>query len=137
VAPISPRADPDRMARAARLLEGERDFFAFSTAGTETETTVRRLFSCSVTEAGPEIAIALTGDGFLRGMARAIAGTLADVARGRLELDRIDAIFASRDKALVSTKAKPRGLTLEKVFYAGDAGEAGAVGAFEPGPAVR
>jgi tRNA pseudouridine38-40 synthase len=137
VAPISPRADPDRMARAARLLEGERDFFPFSTAGTETETTVRRLFSCSVSEAGPEIAVALTGDGFLRGMARAIAGTLADIARGRLEPAWIDAILSRRDKALVSTKARPRGLTLERVFYAGDAGEAGMEGPFGPGPAVR
>jgi len=137
VAPISPRADPARMARAAGRLEGERDFLPFSTAGTQTETTVRRLIACSVIEAGPEIAIALTADGFLRGMARAIAGTLSDVARGRREPEWIDAIFASRDKALVSTKAKPRGLTLERVFYAGDAGEAAVGGAFEPGPAVR
>lgn len=123
VAPISPRADAERMVPAARRLEGERDFFPFSTSGTETETTVRRLLSCCVTEEGPEIAIAMTADGFLRGMARAMAGTLADIARGLREPSRIDAIFAARDKALVSTKAKPRGLTLERVFYAGEAGE--------------
>ena len=137
VAPISPRADPDRMVRAARRLEGERDFFPFSTAGTETESTMRRLFSCTVTEAGPEISIALTADGFLRGMARAIAGTLADVARGLREPSRIDAIFAARDKALVSTKAKPRGLTLERVFYPGDAGGPAPPDPRPPGPAVR
>jgi tRNA pseudouridine38-40 synthase len=122
IAPISPRADAARMAEAARRLEGTRDFFPFSTAGTETETTLRRLLSCSVSEEGPEIAIAMTADGFLRGMARAIAGTLADIARCRLEPAHVDAIFAARDKALVSTKAKPRGLTLERVFYAGDPG---------------
>ena len=117
VAPISPRADPARMAAAARCFEGERDFFPFSTSGTETETTRRRVLSCVVSETGPEIAIAITAEGFLRGMARAIVGTLADAGRGRLEPPAIDAIFAAGDKARVPAKAKPRGLTLEKVFY--------------------
>jgi len=116
-APISPRADPERMAEGARRIEGAHDFFPFSTAGTETETTVRRVLACAVAEEGAEIEIAITADGFLRGMARAIAGTLSDIARGRRDPGEIDAIFASRDKARVSAKAKPRGLTLEKVFY--------------------
>jgi len=121
-APLSPRADAGLMASAASRLAGVRDFFPFSTAGTETETTVRELFACEVAESGPAIEIRMTADGFLRGMARAIAGTLADVGRGRVPPERIDAIFAARDKGLVSAKAKPRGLTLEKVFYPGEPG---------------
>jgi tRNA pseudouridine38-40 synthase len=125
------------MAHAALRLEGKHDFFPFSTAGTETETTVRRLISCSVSEDGPEIAVALTADGFLRGMARAIAGTLSDIARGRFEPAHVDAIFLARDKALVSTKAKPRGLTLERVFYAGEPDAPDASDPDSPGSAVR
>jgi tRNA pseudouridine38-40 synthase len=125
VAPLSPRADSARMAEAALRLVGVRDFVAFSTAGTETETTVRRLSACEVVESGAGVEIRMVADGFLRGMARAIAGTLADVGRGRFGADRIDAILSTNDKALVSAKAKPRGLTLERVFYP-DA----------PGPAV-
>ena len=121
-APLSARADATRMAEAAALLVGVRDFFPFSTAGTETETTVRNLFACEIAESGPRIEIRLTADGFLRGMARAIAGTLADVGRGRVPPERIEAILASRDKSLVSAKAKPRGLTLERVFYPDEAG---------------
>jgi tRNA pseudouridine38-40 synthase len=105
------------MADAARRLEGTRDFFPFSTSGTETETTIRSLFSCSVEESGAEIDVRMTASGFLRGMARAIAGTLADIGRGRRDASVVEEIFARRDKALVSSKAKPRGLTLEKVFY--------------------
>lgn len=119
VAPISARADPGLMAESARRIEGERDFFPFSTSGTETETTIRHVSSCRVTEAGPEIEIAIVANGFLRGMARAIAGTLADVGRGRIAPSAVDAIFAARDRARVPAKAKPRGLTLEKVFYPG------------------
>jgi len=117
VAPLAAGADPARMADAARRLEGTRDFFPFSTSGTETETTIRSLFSCSVEESGAEIDVRMTASGFLRGMARAIAGTLADIGRGRRDTSVVEEIFARRDKALVSSKAKPRGLTLEKVFY--------------------
>jgi tRNA pseudouridine38-40 synthase len=116
-APIAPRADAARMARAARRFEGSRDFFPFSTSGTPTETTVRRVWHCEVREEGARLSVAITADAFLRGMARAIAGTLADVARGRIPEERIEEIFASRDRALARPKARARGLTLEMVFY--------------------
>jgi tRNA pseudouridine38-40 synthase len=117
VSRISPRADSGLMANAGRRLVGTRDFFPFSTSGTETETTIRALLACEVLEEGGEIAIRMNATGFLRGMARAIAGTLADIGRGRLDASVIDEIFSRNDKSLVSAKAKPRGLTLEKVFY--------------------
>jgi tRNA pseudouridine38-40 synthase len=117
LAPISPRADASRIARAAESVVGTHDFFPFSTAGTETETTVRTVSACRVREEGPRLTIEVEADGFLRGMARAIAGTLADVGRGRFAPDFVEEIFARRSKALVAPKAKPRGLTLEKVFY--------------------
>ena len=117
VAPISPRADASRIARAAEAVAGTHDFFPFSTSGTETETTVRTVTACRVREEGPRLTIEIEADGFLRGMARAIAGTLADVGRGRLDPDFLEEIFARRSRALVAPKAKPRGLTLERVFY--------------------
>jgi tRNA pseudouridine38-40 synthase len=105
------------MALAAGALVGTRDFFPFSTTGTETETTIRTVTVCRVGEEGPRLTITIEADGFLRGMARAIAGTLADVGRGRLSPEVVAEIFARGSKALVAPKAKPRGLTLEKVFY--------------------
>ena len=116
-APLAAAADAALMAEAARGLCGRHDFYPFSTSGTETETTVRTLFACEVTEEGPRVTLAMTADGFLRGMARAIAGTLADIGRRHVPGERIEEIFAANDKALVRPKAKARGLTLEKVFY--------------------
>ena len=116
-APLPRSADAALMALAAVQLAGTHDFFPYSTAGTETATTVRTLFSCEVAEEGPRILLTLTADGFLRGMARAIAGTLADVGRRHVPPGRIAEIFESNDKSLVRPKAKPRGLTLERVFY--------------------
>jgi tRNA pseudouridine38-40 synthase len=118
VAPLSRSAEPARMAEGARRLLGTHDFFAFSTSGTETETTVRTMHACEVVEQGSAVDILLTADGFLRGMARAIAGTLADVGRGHVPVDLVGEILESKDRTLVRPKAKARGLTLERVFYA-------------------
>ena len=115
--PCPSRADAALLAEAARRLEGTHDFFPFSTSGTDTATTERTLHSCTVEEDGPRITIALVADGFLRGMARAIVGTLADIARGHVSIDLLDEIFASNSRELVRPKAKPRGLTLERVNY--------------------
>jgi tRNA pseudouridine38-40 synthase len=117
VAPISPRAEASRMAAAARAVAGTHDFFPFSTFGTETESTIRTVSLCAVEEAGPRLTIVIEADGFLRGMARAIAGTLSDVSRGRLPIEIVEEIFSRGSKSLVASKARPRGLTLEKVFY--------------------
>jgi tRNA pseudouridine38-40 synthase len=117
VAPLSPRADASRMALGAESLVGTHDFFPFSTSGTETETTVRTVTACRVRESGPDLTIEIEAGGFLRGMARAISGTLADIGRGRLSPDVIAEILARGSKSLVGTKARPRGLALEKVFY--------------------
>jgi len=117
VAPISPRAEAFRMAAAAKSIVGTHDFFPFSTFGTDTETTIRTVTVCSVAEEGPRLAITIEADGFLRGMARSIAGTLAEIGRGRLDPEILGEIFSRGSKALVGPKAKPRGLTLEKVFY--------------------
>lgn len=116
-APLTAAADAALMAEAAKGLCGRHDFYPFSTAGTETETTVRTLFSCTVSEQGARVTLAMTADGFLRGMARAIAGTLADIGRRHVPRERIEEIFAANDKGLVRPKAKARGLTLERVFY--------------------
>jgi len=116
-APLSRGADASRMDRASRRIVGEHDFLGFSTSGTPTKTTVRRVDRCEIREDGARITIAITADGFLRGMARAIAGTLAAIGRGRVAEDLVDEIFAGNDKSLVPAKAKPRGLTLEEVFY--------------------
>ena len=121
-APISPRADAAVMADAAARLRGTHDFFAFSTSGTPHESTERTVFASRVRDAGGKIELTFEADGFLRGMARAFAGTLSDIGRGKYPASLIDEILESRDKSLVSPKAAARGLTLDKVFYGGGSG---------------
>ena len=48
----------------------------------------------------------VAGDGFLRHMVRAIAGTLVDVGLGRRSIDSVSAALASRDRAPVALRRR-------------------------------
>jgi tRNA pseudouridine38-40 synthase len=116
-APIAREADADRIAEAARDLPGSRDFAVFSVRHPRGEPTVRTLHAVAVEVAGDEIRVLLRGDGFLRGMVRAICGVLADVARGAAPVGRVAELLATGDRGLLRQKAPARGLTLRRVHY--------------------
>ena len=117
VAPLSPRADVDRMREAASSLPGRKDFSVFSVRLPRGDSGVRSLEVVRVTEEGNELRALFRGDGFLRGMVRSIAGVLADVARGKAHDARVQELLRTGDRRLLSPKAPAKGLTLLRVGY--------------------
>ena len=118
--------DCRRMARAARLLEGEHDFTSF--AGSDPalkarkrrqESNVRRIFKSRITvrEELSLVVYEIRGSGFLHYMVRNIAGTLLEFGSGKLEPEDIRAILEARDRSKAGTTAPARGLCLVKVEY--------------------
>jgi tRNA pseudouridine38-40 synthase len=126
-APIATRADADRMRKAARGLPGRRDFSVFGVRRRTLESGVRVLHAVTIEESGDEIRALFRGNGFLRGMVRAICGVLADIARSKASVDRVDKLLETGDRDLLAPKAPARGLTLVRVSYEGE-GESGGVG---------
>ena len=127
VAPLSPRAEAVRMREAAAGLAGRRDFRIFSVSVPASESTGRRLDEVSIEEDGEELRAVFRGEGFLRGMVRAICGVLADASRGRVPVDRAIRLLETGDRRLLCAKAPARGLTLTRVCY-GEAGGEGPCG---------
>jgi tRNA pseudouridine38-40 synthase len=117
VAPLSPRADADRMREAASGLPGKRDFSVFAVRLPKGESGIRTLELVRITEAGDELQALFRGDGFLRGMVRSIAGVLADASRGKAPLARGTELLRTGDRKLLSPKAPAKGLTLRRVEY--------------------
>ena len=125
------------MRTAAAALVGRHDFAAFQASGTTVNTTVRTIFALELLEANsapldvsrqgggaPErsrqprlIVLRATGDGFLRHMVRAIAGTVVDVGLGRWPASQVAEILASRDRTRAGRAAPPAGLFLVEVSY--------------------
>jgi tRNA pseudouridine38-40 synthase len=117
VAPISRRADPEKMRAAAGTLAGERDFGVFGVRLSAGESSWRRLHFVRVEESGDEIRALFRGDAFLRGMIRSICGVLGDIARGKAPPERIEELLETGDRRLLSAKAPALGLTLVRVHY--------------------
>jgi tRNA pseudouridine38-40 synthase len=110
------------MRAALPALEGRHDFAAFQSTGSDIDGTVRTLHEVRLDD-GPadggsrRLVLSLTGDGFLRHMVRAIAGTLVEIGRGRWPPDHLAAVLASGDRAQAGPTAPAHGLFLVFVRY--------------------
>jgi tRNA pseudouridine38-40 synthase len=109
--------DLSRMRRAARMLEGTHDYRAFRSADDPREKTERTLYRIDVHERfegdRERLAIDVRGNGFMKNMVRILVGTLVDVARGQLELGRLErALGPEGERTMVGQTAPARGLVL-------------------------
>ena len=84
---------------------------------TQTETTVRTIYSLDVDRKGDEILITVTGNGFLYNMVRIIVGTLIEVGKGERRPEEMTAILESRDRTKAGATAAAQGLFLQEVEY--------------------
>jgi tRNA pseudouridine38-40 synthase len=109
--------DTTRMQQAADLLIGKHDFIAFAGGKSDSDSTVRTLYSLDIQSKDDRVSINACGSGFLKYMVRTIAGTLLDVGRGRRDPEDMPEILASRDRGRASKTAPAAGLTLVQVDY--------------------
>lgn len=123
------------MADAARLVEGEHDFAAFRSVGSSTASSRRHLSRSRLavvpaaeafgwalrphgTTPGPELfCYEVTGNGFLRHMVRAIAGSLVEVGAGRREPGWFEDLLRPAERGQAGPTAPACGLFLVGVGY--------------------
>jgi hypothetical protein len=115
--------DIARMTDAARLLLGEHDWTAFSSAQADGESRIRTILDCEIRSRWDERASAnviefeISANGFLRYMVRSIIGTLIEVGRGEKDSDTIQTAIVTGDRSLAGKRAPAHGLTLLRVDY--------------------
>ena len=110
------KLDVDAMRKAAAHYIGEHDFSAFCANRNFKKSTIRRIDSFSIEQAGPEIHFTVTGNGFLYNMVRIMVGTLLEVGQGKRSSDSILELYGQkREKAGVLVPAQ--GLCLMEVNY--------------------
>lgn len=109
--------DVPGMRKAARLLEGRKDFRSFEAHSDGGKNSVRTLFRARIRKEGPYLVFHFEGDGFLYNMVRNIVGTLLLLGRGKITLPEFERILEARDRRLAGPTAPPQGLVLEKVSY--------------------
>jgi tRNA pseudouridine38-40 synthase len=108
----------DRVEECLPHLVGEKDFATFRSLGSQEKSTVRKIFRARLLSPEPELKrLELIGSGFLRHMARAIAGTVFEIGRGRVTPLDFPGLIASLNRALAGAAAPPQGLCLREVYY--------------------
>jgi tRNA pseudouridine38-40 synthase len=113
--------DLGAMRGAAVLLVGRHDFSAFAKkrepgGGSDTHP-FRRLDLAEWREEGAALTFVVAGEGFLRGMVRALVGTLLEVGRGRRSVDSFADLLTGRARSQAGPNAPARGLVLQRVDY--------------------
>jgi tRNA pseudouridine38-40 synthase len=106
--------DVAAMRDASARLVGRRDFSSFA-AGPGGVRSVRRTEWCE-----PDTGLLrfeITADAFLRGMVRAIVGTLLWVGRGKIDAAAFERIVAASDRRMAGPSAPANGLCLIAVEY--------------------
>lgn len=103
----------DAMREASAALIGRTDFGAFASG----EGGVRTVRKAEWTREGELLRFEIEADAFLRGMVRAIVGTLLWVGRGKIGVERFGEIVRSKDRAQAGPSAPARGLCLVSVAY--------------------
>ncbi len=109
--------DVDAMSSAARALVGKHDWTSYCSASEPAGARVREMREARVVRCGEFVELELVAEGFLRGLARSIAGALAEVGRGRKPAGWVGEVLRARDRRQAARTAPAAGLTLVEVVY--------------------
>jgi tRNA pseudouridine38-40 synthase len=106
------------MAEAAQALPGEHDFSAFRASGSSIKNPVRQVLAARwQTQPAGWLSFTITANGFLRGMVRALVGTMVETGRGKAPVTHLEELLHSGTRHLAGPTAPPQGLFLVKVIY--------------------
>ena len=111
------KLDVKAMSLAAEALHGRHDWTTFCSASEPARARVREMRSATVRRRGEFVELELVAEGFMRGLARSIAGALAEVGRGRKPAGWAGELLKARDRRLAPKTAPADGLTLMEVIY--------------------
>lgn len=109
--------DADAMSMAAEALVGKHDWTSYCSASEPRDARVREMRSARVSRRGDFVELELVAEGFLRGLARSIAGALAEVGRGRQSPEWVGEVLEAKDRRKAARTAPAGGLTLVEVIY--------------------
>ncbi|MCU0431112.1 MAG: tRNA pseudouridine(38-40) synthase TruA [Cytophagaceae bacterium] len=112
--------DIQLMNEAASLLLQYEDFQCFSKTHTDVDHYRCRIEQAFWKEGNHEYIFYITANRFLRGMVRAIVGSLLPIGQGKIPVSHFRSILESRDRRQAGAAASPEGLYLCRVDYPPD-----------------
>lgn len=109
--------DLDMMQKAAECLLNYQDFASFAKENNQHFTTICNLYFAEWILTPDEWIFKIKANRFLRGMVRAIVGSLLEVGRGKLSIVQFKEIIEAKDRRKAPQNVVPFGLFLHNVEY--------------------
>ncbi len=109
--------DVAKMNLASNALLKHSDFESFSKVKTDVFTFNCEIFEAQWKQESEILVFHISANRFLRGMVRAIVGTLLEVGQGRLTLKEFESIIVDKSRQSAGRSVPAHGLYLTKVRY--------------------
>ena len=109
--------DLTAMERATAHFVGTHDFSSFQATGSDARHPVRTVLENSWRREDGFLVYTIEAHAFLRHMVRNIVGTLVEVGRGAMSIERFLEVFHAHDRTLAGPTAPAQGLFLVEVKY--------------------
>lgn len=109
--------DIQRMQKSLGYLQGEHDFSAFRSTGSNVPNTTCFIYNAECKKLDDMVVIDIVGNRFLYNMVRTIVGTLLLIEKKDLPPETIIEILEGKDRAKAGKTVNPYGLTLMKIQY--------------------
>ncbi len=113
----SHKVDLQLMNQAASKLLGQQDFESFSRVKTEVNNFNCEIFTANWAVENDQLVFNVRANRFLRGMVRALVGTLLEVGKNKLTVDEFVSIIVAKDRTKAGRAVPPHGLYLTEVNY--------------------
>ena len=107
----------EKMNQAAQILLKHEDFECFSKVHTEVNHFRCKIHSARWEQKDGQLLFHITANRFLRGMVRAIVGTLMEIGNGTRSLESFEELILSKDRTKAGKAAPAKGLFLCQVKY--------------------
>jgi len=109
--------DLEKMNLASAILLQTEDFSSFCKVHSQTKTSRCRVSYALWTAEKNSIVYTIEADRFLRNMVRAIVGTLIEVGRGKITVEKFREIILAGDRRAAYWSAPATGLSLIQITY--------------------
>jgi len=107
----------ERFVEAIHVYLGEHNFQNFTTKADDVDGFIRTITKAEVNKDGEVVEVVFEGNGFMTYQVRIMVGVALKVALHQLEVEDVLAALNSPVRKILSFKAPPEGLFLDKVFY--------------------
>ena len=102
---------------ACQSLVGVRDFSSFQRSGSDRINPICEIYECRCWQERDLVYFEVEADAFLRGMVRAIVGTILKLHNKEDGVNQLHKILEARDRSEAGTSVPPHGLSLLRIKY--------------------